>query len=57
LKVSEKGAVSVYGVGRFPVTLFERHMVNRLARGDRDQLIGVVGRSKHFAIAARLAPK
>ena len=28
LKVSEKGGVSVYGLGRFPVTLYQEHVGN-----------------------------
>jgi hypothetical protein len=30
LKVSEKGAVSVYGLGRFPVTLYQEQWVKLL---------------------------
>lgn len=32
LKVSEKGAVSVYGLGRFPVTLYKEQWVKLLER-------------------------
>ena len=31
LKVSEKGAVSLYGMGRFPVTLYKEQWLRRLA--------------------------
>ncbi len=31
LKVSEKGAVSVYGLGRFPVTLYKEQWTKLLA--------------------------
>ena len=31
LKVSEKGAVSVYGMGRFPVTLYKEQWLRLLA--------------------------
>jgi hypothetical protein len=31
MKVSEKGAVSVYGLGRFPVTLYQEQWVKLLA--------------------------
>lgn len=31
IKVSEKGAVSVYGLGRFPVTLYKQQMERLLA--------------------------
>jgi len=34
LKVSEKGAVSVYGLGRFPVTLYKEQWVKLLDMGD-----------------------
>lgn len=34
LKVSEKGAVSVYGLGRFPVTLYKEQWAKLLAMAD-----------------------
>ena len=34
LKVSEKGAVSVYGMGRFPVTLYKEQWIKLLGIGD-----------------------
>lgn len=34
LKVSEKGAVSVYGLGRFPVTLYKEQWVRLLDMAD-----------------------
>jgi hypothetical protein len=34
LKVSEKGGVSVYGLGRFPVTLYKEQWAKLLATGD-----------------------
>ena len=34
LKVSEKGAVSVYGLGRFPVTLYKEQWIKLLALAD-----------------------
>jgi len=34
LKVSEKGAVSVYGLGRFPVTLYQEQWRKLLDRAD-----------------------
>jgi len=34
MKVSEKGAVSVYGLGRFPVTLYQEQWIKLL---DLDQ--------------------
>ncbi|HYT72929.1 MAG TPA: hypothetical protein VEK78_16195 [Gemmatimonadales bacterium] len=34
LKVSEKGGVSVYGLGRFPVTLYQEQWVKLLAMAD-----------------------
>jgi len=35
LKVSEKGGVSVYGLGRFPVTLYAGQWDRLLAEADR----------------------
>jgi hypothetical protein len=34
MKVSEKGAVSVYGMGRFPVTLYKEQWLKLLAISD-----------------------
>jgi hypothetical protein len=34
LKVSEKGALSVYGLGRFPVTLYREQWEKLLTMGD-----------------------
>ena len=34
LKVSEKGAVSVYGMGRFPVTLYKEQWIKLLDMSD-----------------------
>lgn len=34
LKVSEKGGVSVYGLGRFPVTLYKEQWEKLLSMGD-----------------------
>jgi hypothetical protein len=34
LKVSDKGAVSVYGLGRFPVTLYKEQMKRLMAAKD-----------------------
>ena len=34
MKVSEKGAVSVYGMGRFPVTLYKEQWLKMLAMSD-----------------------
>ena len=34
LKVSEKGGVSVYGLGRFPVTLYQEQWTKLLAMAD-----------------------
>lgn len=35
LKVSEKGAISVYGLGRFPVTLYREQMEKLLGMSDQ----------------------
>ena len=37
LKVSEKGGLSVYGLGRFPVTLYKKQWVKLLAFTDEIQ--------------------
>ena len=34
LKISEKGALSVYGLGRFPVTLYKEQWQRLLAQAD-----------------------
>jgi hypothetical protein len=34
LKISEKGALSVYGMGRFPVTLYKEQWLKLLAIAD-----------------------
>ena len=34
LKVSEKGGVSVYGLGRFPITLYKEQWTKLLAMAD-----------------------
>ena len=34
LKVSEKGGVSVYGLGRFPVTLYKEQWLRLLDKSD-----------------------
>jgi hypothetical protein len=41
LKVSEKGALSVYGLGRFPVTLY---------RGQWEKLLGMSGEINEFIL-------
>ena len=35
LKVSEKGGLSVYGLGRFPVTLYQEQWLKLLDLGDQ----------------------
>jgi hypothetical protein len=35
MKVSEKGAVSVYGMGRFPVTLYKEQWLRLLDMADQ----------------------
>jgi hypothetical protein len=34
MKVSEKGAVSIYGLGRFPVTLYQEQWLKLLDMAD-----------------------
>jgi hypothetical protein len=43
-KVSEKGAVSVYGLGRFPVTLYQEQW---------DKLLAAIGELRAFIDANR----
>ena len=43
-KVSEKGAVSVYGLGRFPVTLYQEHW---------EKLLGMTEELRAFIAANR----
>lgn len=35
MKVSEKGGLSVYGLGRFPVTLYQEQWIKLLDLGDQ----------------------
>jgi hypothetical protein len=35
LRISEKGALSVYGLGRFPVTLYKEQWIKLLGIADR----------------------
>ncbi|MGH9631413.1 MAG: hypothetical protein ACRD7E_24175 [Bryobacteraceae bacterium] len=44
-KVSEKGAVSVYGLGRFPVTLYQEQW-NRLL-SEADNIRSFIEENKH----------
>jgi hypothetical protein len=46
LKVSEKGAVSVYGLGRFPVTLYQEQWTKLLASADEIKAFIEENRSK-----------
>jgi hypothetical protein len=45
-KVSEKGAVSVYGLGRFPVTLYQEQWQKLLALSDQIQAFIEENRAK-----------
>ena len=47
-KVSEKGAVSVYGLGRFPVTLYQEQW---------DKLLGQIDELRSFIEANRASLK
>jgi hypothetical protein len=44
LKVSEKGAVSLYGLGRFPVTLYKEQWERLL--GQADQIRGFIAENE-----------
>ncbi len=46
LKVSEKGGVSVYGLGRFPVTLYKEQWSKLL--GMADQIHGFIAENDHL---------
>jgi hypothetical protein len=46
IKVSEKGAVSVYGLGRFPVTLYQEQWQKLLALSDEIKSFIEENRSK-----------
>jgi hypothetical protein len=46
MKVSEKGAVSVYGLGRFPVTLYQEQWQKLLALADEIKTFIEENRSK-----------
>jgi len=46
LKVSEKGALSVYGLGRFPVTLYREQWEKLL--GMTDQIRGFIAENDHL---------
>ncbi len=46
LKVSEKGAVSLYGVGRFPVTLYKEQWAKVL--GMKDEIEAFMHSNSHL---------
>ena len=46
LKVSEKGALSVYGLGRFPVTLYREQWEKLLAMAD--EIRGFIQQNDHL---------
>jgi hypothetical protein len=50
MKVSEKGGVSVYGMGRFPVTLYKEQWLKLLSMSD--EIRAFIGENE-----ARLKPK
>lgn len=45
LKVSEKGALSVYGMGRFPVTLYREQWEKLL--GMKDEILQFIQQNDH----------
>jgi hypothetical protein len=45
LKVSEKGALSLYGVGRFPVTLYKEQWVKIL--GMKEEIESFIEKNAH----------
>ncbi len=46
LKVSEKGAVSLYGVGRFPVTLYKEQWIKIL--GMKEEIEAFIHGNSHL---------
>lgn len=46
LKVSEKGAISVYGLGRFPVTLYKEQFTRLLEHGP--QIADFIAANEHL---------
>ncbi|MGA7414279.1 MAG: hypothetical protein WBW33_27665 [Bryobacteraceae bacterium] len=46
MKVSEKGALSVYGLGRFPVTLYQEQWTKLLAMSDQIKAFIVENKDK-----------
>ena len=46
LKVSDKGGVSVYGLGRFPVTLYQEQWTKLLDMGDEIRAFIVENQAK-----------
>jgi hypothetical protein len=46
MKVSEKGAVSVYGLGRFPVTLYQEQWEKLLSMADEIRTFIAENKSK-----------
>jgi hypothetical protein len=46
MKVSEKGAVSVYGLGRFPVTLYQEQWTKLLALAEEIKTFIAENKSK-----------
>ena len=45
MKVSEKGAVSIYGMGRFPVTLYKETVAEAASHVGRDSRLHCCQRS------------
>jgi hypothetical protein len=56
IRVSDKGAVSVYGLGRFPVTLYKEQMEKLLGLSD-DICRFMVENEAKLSVKAKPAPK
>ena len=58
LKVSEKGGVSVYGLGRFPITLYQEQWLKLLDMADPDPRIHrrAQGRAESQTVMPHLVP-
>jgi hypothetical protein len=52
MKVSEKGAISIYGMGRFPVTLYKEQWLKLLNMSEGQEKAGRPVKQVHFVETA-----
>lgn len=57
IKASEKGAVSVYGLGRFPVTLYYEQWLRLLAIGEKIKTFGETHKAQLRSKGDELTPE